>query len=372
MQNKLKVLHLSSEKTWRGGEQQIAYLIDELTGSNVACAVAARKDSSFEQHCLSKNIPHVSLPFRNTMDITTALAIKRFCIQESIDIMHAHSAKSHGIAVLSAFLGNKVPVVLSRRVDFVPKNSFITRWRYNHRSIRAILGVSEKITSIMKAFVSRPERCLTVHSGIDTSRFQNIPQQNVLRREYAVAEEFKLIGNTSALADHKDYYTFLMTIQELVKRNILVKAFIVGKGELEAELKNTSKAMGLDGIVFFTGFRNDLNEVLRSLDVFLMTSKTEGLGTSVLDAFACNVPVVATAAGGIPEMVEHKYSGLLAPVGDWQKLADHVSAIIADHHLKDELVKGANQKLSMFSKKATAEKTIAVYEQILKRHETSR
>ena len=365
MQNKIKVLHLSSEKTWRGGEQQIAYLIDELSRLGVSNFVAVRTASEFEQHCKKNDIPFLSLPFRNTLDISTALAIRRYCEQQEIQLMHVHSAKSHGIAVLSAAMGNQTPIVLSRRVDFIPKNNFLTRWRYNHRSIRAILGVSEKITSIMQSFVRNPQLCTTVHSGIDTARFKNKTVSKVLRDLYNIPAGDELIGNTSALADHKDYYTFLKTISEVVKSRQNVKAFVIGRGELENDLKAEASRLGLDNIVFFTGFRTDLNEVLRSLDIFLMTSKTEGLGTSVLDAFACEVPVVATRAGGIPEMVEHEQTGMLAPVGDWQALANHIIRILEDHKLRQHIVDGATEKLKKFSKQATAEKTLAVYKRIL-------
>jgi glycosyltransferase involved in cell wall biosynthesis len=362
----MKILHLSSEKTWRGGEQQIAYLIGELMAVGIENYVAVRDNSSFEEHCKRENIPFVTLPFRNTIDFQTALSIKTFCKHTGIDLVHVHSAKSHGIAVLAAAMGNRVPVILSRRVDFMPKNNLMTRWRYNHSSIRAILGVSDKITSIMKAFVRRREICTTVHSGVDISRFNTRPQKNVLRTEFGISADYQLIGNTSALVDHKDYETFLRTIAELHGRQIKIKAFIIGKGELEEELKMKSKGLGLDDTVFFTGFRTDLSDVLHSLDVFLMTSKTEGLGTSVLDAFACSIPVVATQAGGIPEMVHHGQSGLLAPVGDSGKLASHVASILTDNNLRERLVTGASRVLEGFSKHATAEKTLAIYRRVLK------
>ena len=105
--------------------------------------------------------------------------------------------------------------------------------------------------------------------------------------------------------------------------------------------------------------------MLPCLDVFLMTSNEEGLGTSVLDAFLAKVVVVATAAGGIPEMVIHQESGLLAPVGDAEKLADHIGELISNTSLREQLVRGALQKVSGFSKEKTAQQTLDHYREVL-------
>ena len=99
--------------------------------------------------------------------------------------------------------------------------------------------------------------------------------------------------------------------------------------------------------------------------MFLMTSETEGLGTSILDAFAAKVPVVATAAGGIPEMIIHKKTGMLAPIKDAENLARNVNELLANANLRAELIAGAYQHLQSFSKEQTALKTLEIYKEIL-------
>ncbi len=362
---KISVLHLSSERSWRGGEQQIAYLIDELEKLNVVNIVALKKESAFERHCADRNIKYFSLPFRGSFDFRTAQAIKRICWENKTHIIHMHSSKSHSIGVLSTVLGNPIPLVLSRRVDFRPSNSWPTRWKYNHPSIKRILCVSEKIREIMRDYVRDKEKCITVHSGIDTSRVFECPPVNQLRVEFNIPEESIVIGNTSALEDHKDYYTFIDTIASLKHDGIPVTALIIGTGSLERDLKSYAASKGLDGSIIFTGFRTDIVQLLPCLDVFLMTSKEEGLGTSILDAFLAGVPVVATSAGGIPEMVVHDRTGLLAPVGDSKTLARLVEELIGDAHLRNRIVENARIKVQEFSKQVTAKKTLAVYEEVL-------
>jgi L-malate glycosyltransferase len=363
----MKVLHLSSEKGWRGGEQQIAYLISELSKARVTNLVMARKDSDFERYCLSQTIPVFRATFSSSIDIRTALAIQKLCTNNAIDIVHMHSAKSHSLGVLSSVLGNSVPLVLSRRVDFVPKDNWFTRWKYNHPSVKRVLCVSEKINSIMKAYLEDPGKSLTVHSGVDLSRFPQRGTQNKLREEFGIPATTFIIGNSSALEGHKDYFTFIRTIQQLVNTNLPVHAFIMGSGSLEGKLRDHVRELQLERHITFTGYRKDITEVLPCLDVFLMTSNEEGLGTSVLDAFVAKVPVVATTAGGIPEMVLHEQSGLLAPVASDALLASNVERLMVDKSLREKLIHGASELVKTFSKENTASKTLAVYMDVLKK-----
>ena len=357
----VRVLHLSSERTWRGGEQQIAYLIEEQNEHGLDVHIAVKSGSEFEKYCQTKKLPHHTLPFSNSMDFKTAIGIKQLVRKIKPDIIHMHSSKSHGVGVLSAMLGNKVPLILSRRVDFVPKNSWITRFKYNHSSIKKILCVSDTINKIMRSYIRDPEKCITVYSGIDPEKFNFPAQENILKKEFGLDEQTIIIGNTSALEAHKDYYTFLDTIEILVHSKLPVKGFIIGAGSLETKLKEYTREKNLADKVIFTGFRKDILQVLPALDIFLITSNEEGLGTSVLDAFAAGVPVVGTIAGGIPEMVKHSITGMLAPVRNSKGLATAIQEIIKNNSLRNALIKNAREKVKEFSKKATAEKTIAAY-----------
>jgi glycosyltransferase involved in cell wall biosynthesis len=364
MSSGLKILHLSSERTWRGGEQQIAYLIEELARHGVKNYVAARAGSVFEAHCLKHDIPVFPLPFRSAVDFITARAIKCYCRVYDIDLVHMHSARSHSLGVLSHVVGNKTPLILSRRVDFVPKRAWFTQWKYNHASIVRVLCVSDKINEIMHTYLKHPEKSMTVHSGVDLAKFTPADIPGTLRREGLVTPGQTLIGNTSALEGHKDYFTFIDTIEKLVPQQPDIRAVIIGTGSLEETLKQYVQQKNLGGVIHFTGFRQDIVDILPELDIFLMTSSEEGLGTSVLDAFLARVPVVATAAGGIPEMVVHEKSGLLAPVGDCTTLAANVTRVINTPALRAALVAGASEKVREFSKERTAERTLAVYREV--------
>ncbi len=362
----MRVLHLSSEKSWRGGEQQIAYLIGELKNQEVDCHVICKKDSAFSQYCINQGWSFQEAGFKNSFDILSAIKVLKYCRTYHIDLVHIHGSGSHGVGVLSAALGNNSKLILSRRVDFPLKSNIFSRWKYNHPSIKRILCVSDKIKEIVEKSIDNKGICRTVYSGIDLEKFSQSSKQNSLRKKYNLDEQTKLIGNTSAIADHKDYFTFVNTAEEVLTRQKNVCFFIFGTGPLLQELKEYIEEKCLTEKIIFTGFVNNIPEVLPELDVFLMTSKTEGLGTSLLDAMASGVPIVATEAGGIPEIVIDGNTGLSAKVKDFMTLSDHVINLINDHELANKLVTNAAKFVLKFEKKETAKHTLQVYKEILK------
>lgn len=361
----MNILHLSSEKTWRGGEQQIAYLIEELNSLGINNQVACRKGSAFEAYCRRQDIPHFSLPFSNSLDLRTAMGLRKICAAAGIDLMHLHSSKSHGVAVLSAWLGNRTPMILSRRVDFPLKRNWLSQKKYNHPGILKIACVSDAIKEMVQKDIGEPSKAMTIYSGIDLQKFRPDRISKRLREQYAIPEGHWLIGNTSAIAPHKDYYTFVDTVEILEQQNFPASYLIIGKGPEEENIKAYVTEKGLQDRIIFTGFLDNIPEILPELDLFLMTSRTEGLGTSLLDAFASKVAVVATAAGGIPEIVKHEQSGLLVNVGDSNQLAQEVIRILRDPALKAKTVEGAYELVQQFDKRITAEKTLALYHKVL-------
>ncbi|MCH7534387.1 MAG: glycosyltransferase family 4 protein [Bacteroidetes bacterium] len=361
----MKVLHICSENTWRGGERQIAYLICELEKLNVKSYVVCRKGSVFEEYCKNNLIEYTSLPFKSSYEITSAIRIKKLCKYNDIDILHMHSSKGHTLGVISSLLGNKSKLVLSRRVDFPVKN-WLSKWKYNYSPIKKIICVSERIKEVMSPFIKDKKRLVVAHSGIDINRFNGMMNSKILHYEYGLSDDTKIVANISALADHKDYPTFINVVKEF--KNICnkkVKFFIVGEGSLKYEIESLIEENELNNDIIMTGFRNDIADIFLELNVFLITSKEEGLGTTVLDAFASKIPVVASAGGGIPEMIEHDTTGLLYEIGDFKGMAEGVKLLLENDEVVQRLTNEATNKLiGEFTNDITAKKTLEVYENL--------
>ena len=362
----MRILHISTPTGWRGGEQQVAHLINGLT-NEVELQLLITPFQSELQKKMEATLTCVGYERKGSVNLSLARLIKNVCAEHKIDLIHAHDSHAHTAAFLAAVIyKNQTPIVLSRRVDFKVSGNLFSRWKYNHSSIKSIIAVSEAIKTILLPVINKKEIINVVYDCIDLIRYEGEADIHFLKRELNLPITTKLIGNLSALADHKDYPTFIRTAKELLSRHNDIHFVVAGDGPLKEEIMNRVKAEQLEKHISFLGFRKDVPQLLKSLDVFLMTSKTEGLGSVILEAFACGVPVVATTAGGIPEIVKNGETGLTVNIGDETALASAVEKIIANPDYKNSLVKNATAFVNQFSVKATALQTKAIYQSLLK------
>lgn len=366
MADLIKVLHVSTPRSWRGGEQQIGYLLEGLPGDQVNNLVMTPQGSKLAEFCERNGFHLKFLPKGGLANLSNPFRLKTICDDQDIDLIHLHDAHAHTLAIYSAVLAKlPVPLVLSRRVDFPIKSNSLSYFKYNHAQVKAIVCVSEAIKRILREQINNPEKLEVIHDGIDLGRFIGKEEQNRLRLEWSVPENYQIIGNVAAIADHKDLYTFVDTAEYLFNQGLKARFFIIGDGPQREAIQGYINEKGLGETILITGFREDISQILPELDLYLMTSKTEGLGTSVLDAFVAGVPVVATEAGGIPEMVSHEENGLLAEVGDIIGLGDAVLRLDQNESLKDRLVKRAREQVKAFSKEKMAEKTLLTYQSVV-------
>ncbi|MCR9154719.1 MAG: glycosyltransferase [Bacteroidetes bacterium] len=357
-----KVLHISTARSWRGGEQQIAYLVQELKKLGLQQHIACIKDAPLHQWALQNDIPVLALRKSSSIDLRFSYQLKAYSKKEAFDIWHAHDAHAHGFAVYAQHFFKAVArLIVSRRVDFPVAKSKLSAFKYNHPCVYRYLAVSDAIADILRSTLKNPNRVFTVHSANNPQRFEN-PERGKIRQEFsAIADRF-WVGNVAALTGHKDLFTFLDTAKYLVHKDPQMHFFIAGTGELENELKAHAANLELDTHCSFLGFRDDVPSILADLDCFLFSSEMEGLGTSVLDAFASKTPVVATNAGGIPEMVKHEESGLICAVKDYAALGEAVLRIKNEAKLREQIIEGALLKLKDFSPQKMAESTISHYQ----------
>lgn len=360
----ITVLHISSPLTWRGGEQQIAYLYDELESQVTKQYILTPAGSALSDHGNKSGWNILNYRKRGGVDIGLARKIRE--IEKTIkpDIIHCHDSHAHTGAVIAASMfGMSLPIVVSRRVDFPIGNKWMSRWKYNHRSIARILCVSDEIARIVRPSIKNELIIVeTVHSGIDLKgQVPGVPGK--LRNLLNIPDDIKIIANVAALADHKDYFTFLDTAKLLGDRED-IRFVILGDGPMREEIEKYAETRQCDNVIF-AGFRNDLHELWGDMNVFLFTSKTEGLGTSVLDALAHRIPVVCTNAGGIPEIIENNVSGYMANVGDSRALAEGVLKVLDDTGYRNSIIEGGHIKVQSFSKSETAKKTLEAYRKVL-------
>ena len=229
--------HLSSEKSWRGGEQQIAYLIEELRKAGIENHVLCRANTPFETYCKEQQIPFRAAAFANQFDLSTALKLKEYCRDAQIDLIHAHSSHSHAFCIWAALLDNKTPVILSRRVDFPVSNNWLSKLKYRHPVIKKVICVSEKVKEIVAPALRSPKLATTVYDGINLDRFANSRNTGKLHGEFGVPNTRSLSGTLLQSLQQKDYFTFVNTVALLVEAGIRAHFFIIGKGNQDGEIR---------------------------------------------------------------------------------------------------------------------------------------
>ena len=361
----MKILHISSPLTWRGGEQQLAYLLEELKAKGMEQEVLCAKGSAVESYCLNNNITCFTFNRKN-LRIVPANIINRICLNNNIDLIHTHDSHGHTAALISALLfGNVIPLIVSRRTIFPIGQNWLSRFKYNHSSVSRIVCVSEKIKEQISNSISDNSKVVTVHSGIDVSRFKNKCDETIQISDLGTNLSHPFIGNIAAITEEKDYFTFVNTAEAYYKTGDQGTFFIIGDGPYRTQIEQYIEEKGLKDKIILTGFRNNIAAIIKQLDCLLFTSNSEGLGTSILDAMACNIPVVATRTGGIPEIVLHDNTGLLAPVKNAEELAECLHKITGDSLYRRKLIQNAHTNVYNFTKQKMAILTYDIYQQVL-------
>ncbi len=357
-------IHIDDQNGWRGGEQQAYYLIEGLRARGQQVTIAGRPNSPYVRKTAEiDGVDSISLPLRNEFDLPSAWRLARHVKRHRVDILHAHTSHAHTLALLAQRIGERGRVVVSRRVDFVPRHDFLTRIKYAKPD--HIVAISERIAAVLIEFGVEKERLSVVHSGIDPRRLNVEPLE---RDEFGGQDTEPLIGNVGALVGHKDHQTLIDAMPHVLRALPNARLVIAGEGQLRRNLEQQIENLGLSSAVQLLGYREDVPRLLKSLDLFVMSSSEEGLGTTVLDAMAAGVPVVATDGGGIPEMVRDEETGLLSPVNNPKRLAENVVRMWKERTLR---IACANRAMDLvhseFSVEKMVEGNLAIYREVIRR-----
>ena len=360
-------IHIDTARTWRGGQNQVLLTVLGMHTREHRTALVAHPSGELRRRA-AEGLELIPLAPRTEMDLGTAWQLSRVLRRLRPDIVHAHDAHAVAMAALALSLGSPEPrprLVASRRVDFHLKKNAFSRWKY--RQVDCFLCASSMIQSMLVNDGVPRERTAVVYEGIDVSHVAAAPPLNV-HAEFWLPTHAPVIGNVAALVPHKGQ-RYLIDAAPLVIREIPDARFvIVGQGELESALQKQIRNQRLERKVILAGFRPDVLSLHKGFDVFVMSSVTEGLGTSLLDAMASARPVVATRTGGIPEVVEEGETGLLVPPRNPQALAHAIVRLLRDEPLRQRMAAAGLARVSAhFSADRMVQQTLDVYARLVDR-----
>lgn len=357
-------LHIDTARTWRGGQNQVLVTVLGLRSLGHRTLLVANPIGELRQRA-KEGLDLLPLAPKTEMDLSAAWRLSRIIKQLKPDVLHAHDP--HGVAMAALALSMstqlaKPPLVASRRVDFHLRRSSLSRWKY--RQVDCFVCASDAIRQMLVADGVPEVRTVVVHEGVDLGHIAAAPVAS-LHQDLWLPHGAPVVGNVAALVPHKGQ-RHLIEAATLVLPQVPDARFVIaGEGELRPALERQIREHRLEKHVLLAGFRPDVLSLHKTFDVFVMSSLTEGLGTSVIDAMACGKPVVATTAGGLPELVLDGETGFLVAPRDHEAMARAITLLLKDEGLRRRMGEaGLTRARVRFSAERMVQETLRVYHRV--------
>lgn len=283
-------------------------------------------------------MPTLVRPIRLFKDARALLAMTRLIRRERYDIVHTHSSKPGFLGRLAARLAG-TPVVIHTIHgfpfnDFMPRvkhDFFVALERWASALTHRLITVSELNRQKAIALGIAPaDKFQTIYSGIQFDRFDLPVDRAALRRSLEIEGDRPVIGFVGRLSPQKDPLCFVAAMPEILRRHPGALILMVGDGELRQAVETEAKRLGVDSALRILGFREDVPQLLRAMDLFVLSSRWEGLGRSLTEALYCGLPAVATAVEGVPELITDGETGRLVPPEQPEAIADAVNDLLSN------------------------------------------
>jgi glycosyltransferase involved in cell wall biosynthesis len=356
----VRVLHVDSARGWRGGQNQVWLSARGMAARGHDVVLACRAGGVLAERARAAGLAVREMRFRGDLWPGAALALASALRETRPDVVHLHDPHAVSAGLLACRLAGRRALVATRRVDFALRG-FLSRRKY--AACDRVIAVSEAIAGVLRRGGLPTERVRVVYEGVPDRPAQTGGREAL--RELGIPEDAPVVGNVAALTGHKDQATLLAAAARVGVRMPEARFVIVGEGELRGRLEAQSRDLGLERRCIFAGFRADLDRLIPAFTVFCLSSHMEGLGTSLLDAMAFGVPVVATAAGGIPEAVTDGITGRLVPPRDPDALAAALVEALAHPAQRAEWGRAGRRRFEeRFTADRMVEATLAVYAEL--------
>lgn len=366
----VKILHLDTEKTWRGGENQMFLLLREAPRYSSARFYLAVPTGSVAVERIQPPLVQetIAVPMRGLSLWRSARRLADFVKREGIDILDAQTSRAHNLALMIKRRVPAVKVVVHRRVDYAPGPSWMSRRKYFSPSVDRYVAISSAIRDVLETYGVASEKITVVHSAVAATQgiVDRAAARQALARELNWPQDAIWIASVAYLTDQKGHNILLRGLRRLKESGVKFVCFIAGDGPLRESLEQLQKQLGLTLNVKFLGIRKDVPQLLAAADILAMPSNYEGLGTTILDAVHAGCSIVATDVGGIPEIIQHKHSGWLSPVGNWDLLAENLREASMRPDLRGQYQAAALEHVRReFSLEKMVRGNLEVYQELL-------
>lgn len=371
------LFHLDGEYGFRGGERQLLYLAAALRERGHRNTVVCRAASPLAQASADMGLETFPLRDMSEWNLLSALRIRLRARARARPILHSHTGHAVSLGALAGF-PKAIPHVAHRRVDF-PLRGWASAFKYGRADM--VVSVSSAISKLLSSGGISADRLKVLPdaipvgrtecrwAGIPESRFAPPEAEEKDRRRRELAAELEIdpqaawVGNLAALVPHKDHDNLLAAAVLVLKKKPETIFLIAGDGPERYPLAARIRRMGVEDRIFLLGQREP-ETILKTVDVFVLSSWGEGMGSVLLEAASCGIPIAATTAGGIPENIEDGRTGLLAPPRDPEALAERILELLANPRKARNLASAAKSGLGRYSLARMAEKMEGIYEHV--------
>jgi len=290
-----------------------------------------------------------------TREVKSIYKVYKLLKEVKPEIVHTHTAKAGLVGRLAAWMAG-VPVIVHTYHGHIygyyfgamKTYFFLTLERLMALISDAIIAISPRQAEELARLRLGAKKIKVIPLGFDFSRIIN-GQKGFLRKRIGLQKDVFLVGIVGRLVPVKNHELFLNAAKIVAGncRHKNVRFVIIGDGEIDyrKSLEKKAEELDLTQKVIFAGWQEEMASVYQDLDLLVLTSLNEGTPVTIIEAMAAGCPVVSTDVGGVADVVEHGISGLLAPSGDAEALADHMLKLLEDDKLREEIEQNAKEKV---------------------------
>ena len=382
-QNVVRVLHIHTLPVISGSGINTFLTMRGMKGDRyepvLACAPGGALINLVQRHGMEvKTFPSLVQPLHPLKDILAILDLTHHLIKKRYHVVHTHNSKAGFIGRLSAKLA-RVPVIVHTVHGFAFHQQEPHWRRFLFRNLERLAShwcdkmifISQPLVDwALKEKIGCTRKITRIYSGIELDRFHSISDQErkILREKWGLSEHDAVIGIVSKLWDGKGHALLIRTFKEMRKQRQEARLVIVGEGYLMESLKDLASQLELSDAVIFTGFLEDVPQIIATFDVAVLPSYFEGMGRVLLEAMAMEKPVVGTAVGGIPDLIEDGLNGYLVSSGNEKELASAILKILNDKGLAGKMGEAGRKKMTDCYSADTMVRSIEkVYGELLER-----
>lgn len=355
-----------------GAEVLAARLARRLRGSYRFLFVCLDKLGHLGEELRAEGFSVEVLDRQPGWDWRATYRLARLLRREEVDLLHAHQYTPFFYALTARWLGRRIPVLFTEHGRHFPdypsrKRMLANRLLLSRRDRVAAVGESVRQAVIANEGIAA-ERVGVIYNGIDLDAFAKVCQdRDETRRAMGVGPNDLAVIQVARLDYLKDHLTAVRAVERVAARCPEVRLVLVGEGPEREKIEAEVRQRRLSSCVRFLGLRSDVARLVAAADVFLLTSISEGIPLTVIEAMAAGIPVVATRVGGIGEIVVEGQTGLLAPAGDDRTLAEHILRLAADAELRRLLgLAGRQRAYALFSEEQMHASYRGLYEEALR------